>query len=84
MTQENKIEEVMEIRDENIKLQNRCDFIEKENKLLKDKLSVIKNHLLENNIILQGINEDAWELNSVLREKTIHALSNTIEAKTRQ
>ena len=84
VTQENKIEEVMKIRDENIKLQNWCNFIEKENKLLKDRLSVIENHLLENNIILQGINEDSWELNSILREKTIHALSNTIDVKTRQ
>ena len=83
-TQEHKIEEVMKIRDENIKLQNRCNHIEKENKLLKDRFSMIENHLLENNIILQGINEDAWELNNVLREKTIHALSNTIDAKTRQ
>ena len=58
--------------------------MEKENKSLKDRLTVIENHLLENNIILQRINEDSWELNSVLKEKTIHALANTIDADTRQ
>ena len=73
ITQEHKIEEVMKIKDENTKLHQCCHHIEKENKLLRERLSVIKNHLLENNIILQGINEDAWELNSVLSEKTIHA-----------
>ena len=57
--QEEKIEQVMKIKDENIKLQHRCDSIEKENRLLKDRLSAIENHLLENNIILQGINKDA-------------------------
>ena len=57
---------------------------EKENKLLKDRLIAIENQLLENNITLQGINEDAWELNSVLREKTYHALASTIEASSKQ
>ena len=83
-TQENKIEQVMKIKNENIRLHNRCNQMEKENKQLKDRLTVIENHLLENNIILQGITEDNWELNSVLKEKTIHALSDTIEANTRQ
>ena len=45
---------------------------------------MIENRLLENSIILQGINKDSWELNSVLKEKTIHALANTIDADTRQ
>ena len=83
-TQEDKIEQVMRIKNENIKLNNRCDQMEKENKLLKDHLTTIENHLLENNIILQGINEDTWELNSVLKEKAIHALANTIDADMRQ
>ena len=83
-TQENKIEEVMKIKYENSKLQTRCSAIEKENKLLKDRLIAIESQLLENNITLQGINEDAWELNSVLREKTYHALANTIEASSRE
>ena len=83
-TQENKIEEVMKIKHENSKLQTRCTTIEKENKLLKDRLVAIENQLLENNITLQGINEDAWELNSVLREKTLDALANTIDANSRQ
>ena len=56
----------MKIKYENSKLQTRCNDIEKENKLLKDRLVAIENQLLENNITLQGINEDAWELNSVL------------------
>ena len=83
-TQENKIEQVMKIKNENIRLHNRCNQMEKVNKQLKARLTVIENHLLENNIILQGITEDNWELNSVLKEKTIHALSDTIEANTRQ
>ena len=83
-TQENKIEGVMNIKHEYSKLHTCCTAMEKENKLLKDRLTAIENQLLENNITLQGINEDAWELNSVLREKTYHALANTIEASTRQ
>ena len=82
--QETKIEHVMKIEHENIQLQARCLSIEKENLLLKKRLNVIENHLLENNIILQGITEYAWELNSVLKEKTIHTLANMIEAPTRQ
>ena len=82
--EESKIEHAMKIKQENIKLQAICSSIEKENLLLKKRLNAIENHLLENNIILQGINEDAWELNSVLKEKTIYALANTIEASMRQ
>ena len=82
--QETKIEQVMKIKEENIQLHNQCNQIEKENKTLKDRLTVIENCLLENNIILHGINKDSWELNSVLKEKTIHALANTIDVDTRQ
>ena len=78
--QESKIEHVMKIKQENVKLQAKCSSIEKENVLLKKRITAIENHLLENNIILQGINEDAWELNSVLKVETIHALANTIHA----
>ena len=83
-TQEVKIEQVMKIKDENLKLHNRCNQMEKENKQLKDRLTVIENHLLENNIILQGVTEDNWELNSIPKEKTIYALADTIEANTKQ
>ena len=37
-TQEHKIKEVMKIRDENTKLHQHCNHIEKENKLLKERL----------------------------------------------
>ena len=83
-TQEVKIEQVMKIKDENLKLHNRCNQMEKENKQLKYRLTIIENHLLENNIILQGVTEDNWELNSVLKEKTIHALADTIDTNTTQ
>ena len=43
------------------KLESRLNIIEKENTELKQKLMLIEDQMLENCIVLSGLNEDKWE-----------------------
>ena len=50
-----------------------------ENNKLRSRLVKIENTLLDNNVILHGIREDLWELESNRLEKVINAISRTID-----
>ena len=54
--------------------------ITKENTTLHDKLTRIENKLLETSIVLSGVPEEPWELESNLREKIIKILAYTVDA----
>ena len=81
---EKKSETIEQIRHENHKLQTDCDQMKKENRKLLNRLNLIENKLLENNIVLHGIPDQVWELNSVTREKAIVAISHIANGKTLQ
>ena len=66
---EKKSETIDQIQHENSKLRIDCDQMKKENKKLLNRINLIENRLLENNIILRGIPDQAWELNSITRER---------------
>ena len=63
---EEKGELISAMKMENDKLRVDCKLIKIKNRKLKDRLTVIENKLLENNIVVQGITDQAWELSSNL------------------
>ena len=63
-------------------LTNRIRKVEQENKKLTDRISKLEDKLLENNIILRGVHEAAWESNDVLLEKIWDILSDTVLGRT--
>ena len=55
------IEYVNEMKRSQVKLESRLNIIEKENTELKQKLTLIEDQMLENCVVLTGLNEDKWE-----------------------
>ena len=59
--QDTKMSELVKVCNENVKLKTRIRKIEEENKLLKTRLTNIEDKLLENNVIINGVREDALQ-----------------------
>ena len=72
----------MKIKNEKLKID--CRKVKLENKKLKECIVAIENKLLENNIIVQGIPDQVWELADNLREKTLVSISHLANGKTPQ
>ena len=60
----------------NIKIQE----VKAKNNKLEKRVKKLDNHLMENNLILHGVHEGKWELDSTRNELVIQAISNTVEA----
>ena len=82
--QDKSINELLTVKEENRLLKIECDRVLSENISLKERITKIENSLLDNNIILHGIPEDAWELDSNRLEKEIHAISFTMDKESEQ
>ena len=78
------INDLVVMKQENRSLKLKCDRVLQENDELKKRIMRIENTLLDNNIILQGIQEDPWELDSNRLERVVRALSYTIDEATRE
>ena len=82
---EEKGELISAMKIENEKLHVDCKIIKIEkNRKLKDRLNEIENKLLENNIMVQGIPDQAWELSSNLQEKALVAILHLANGKNVQ
>ena len=62
----------------NIKIQE----VEAKNTKLESRVKKLENCLMENNLIMHGVREGKWELDSTRNELVIQAISNTVEADT--
>ena len=51
---------------------------EARNTKLEDRVKILENKLLENNIIMHGIKESSWELDSTRRELVTAAIASTV------
>ena len=49
--------------------------------MLKNRLTNIEDKLLENNVIINGVREDAWETITALKEKVTNLIVYTVDAQ---
>ena len=82
--QDQRLQEVNTISKENVELKKQINDVKAENQNLKQRLNCIENKLLENNFILQGVQEDAWETYSGLCEKVYQVIAYTVNAQDLQ
>ena len=81
---EEKIKQVDMISKENKELKDMMLGVQAENRKLKDKLNSIENKLLENNFVIMGVNEDAWETYTTLCDKVYQIIAYTVNAQDPQ
>ena len=79
---EAKGEMISTIKSENDRLHTDYRKLKSENK--KDRITAMENKLLENNIVIQGVPDQAWELSENTREKALIAISHIANGKTPQ
>ena len=79
---EAKGELINAIKEENKQLRLDCDVVMRENQLLKSRLDKIENKLISSNVILHGIEDQAWELKEVTREKALNAVAHIANGKS--
>ena len=74
--------ECKRLREENSKLQYRIVKVEQENKNLIKRVANLEDRILESSVIIQGLQESAWETEAVRQEKVFIAISETIVGST--
>ena len=77
--QEQQEREIEKIKSNQSKLYRKCIKIERDNKKLKRRVEVLEEKMLESNLIMHGICEDAWEVSETRREKIYKMIAHTID-----
>ena len=71
--------EVEEIKVQQVKLKSRLSRVERENESLKQKITLMKDKMLEHNIVITGISEDKWEDLEPRKGKVCKVLASLME-----
>ena len=74
--------EVKKLKHENKVMIRRCNIMERENKTLKNQLNDIENKLLENNIVMYGVEESFEESELQRKMKVKVMISHTVNRST--
>ena len=74
--------EVKKLKHENKAMTHRCNIMERENKTLKNRLNDIENKLLENNIVMHGVEETLKESELQRKRKVKAMISHTVNRST--
>ena len=74
--------EVKKLKHENKAITRRCNIMERENKTLKNWLNDIENKLLENNIVMHGVEETFKESELQRKRKVKAMISHTVNRST--
>ena len=82
--QEDQAVEIKHLKDKQSELYRKCIKIEHENNHLKRRLECLESTMLEGNIIMHGLREDEWELDSNRKERIYHAIASTVDAEDRR
>ena len=72
-------QKVNELEKDKKRLNQRISEAEKKNENLETRLKKLEDKLMECNIIVHGIKESAWELDSTQKELVIQTLADTIQ-----
>ena len=76
--------DVNELKFEKTRLNNRIQEVEECNNILEDRVRKLEDKLMESNLILHGVKESKWELDSTRNELVIQAISSTVIADNDQ
>ena len=79
---EYKGELISVIKRENNQLRMDCDNVRKENEQLKSRITTIENRLIANNVVLHGISDQVWEVNTTTCEKALSVISSIANGQT--
>ena len=71
--------ELNKVKTAQSELYRKCLKIENENNKLKARLETLECKMLDGNVILHGLREDAWELEENRKEKVYKAISATVD-----
>ena len=69
---------VTELKAEKDVLARKIQVVEFKNTKLEDCIKVLEDKLMESNIIMHGIKESSWELDSMRKELVVNAIASTI------
>ena len=78
------VTEVKQLKLEYMDLWQKYTALQEDNQALHNRLNKIEHKLLEDNVIITGTPEDAWETESTLYEKVYQLIANTVDAQDRQ
>ena len=76
--QEQLTGQLEEIKEENTKITDQYNKIQREHYQMKCKINGIEERLLDNNII-HGITEGPWEKEAALKDKIVAAMAETVD-----
>ena len=74
--------EVKKLKLENKTTTRRCNMMERENKVLKDRINNIENKMLENNIVMHGVEESFEESDFQRKSKVRGVIAHTVNKCT--
>ena len=78
------VTEVKQLKLENMDLRQKYTALQEDNQALCNRLNKIEDKLLEDNVIITGAPEDAWETESTLYEKVYQLIAYTVDAQDSQ
>ena len=70
------------LKEENIILTERVKRVEELNESLSKRVCALEDRILQNNIIIHGIQEGPWETEEIRQEKLYYAFSDTVLGRT--
>ena len=76
--------DVYDLKIEKMRLNKKIQEVEEKNTLLEDRVRKLEDKLMESNLILHGIKESKWELDSTCNKSVIKAISDTVFAETEE
>ena len=74
--------EFKKLKLENKTITRRCNMMEQENKVLKDRINNIENKLLENNVVMHGVEESFEESETQRKSKVRGVIAHTVNKRT--
>ena len=74
--------DMQDLKVEKKRLNNKIKEVEERNLILEDRVYKLEDRLLECNLIIHGVKESKWELDSTQNELVVQAIADTVEAST--
>ena len=76
--------DVHDLKVEKTRLNKKIKEVEEKNTQLEDRIRKLEDKLMESNLIIHGIRESKWELDSTRNELVVKAIADTVLAETEE